>query len=187
MGIVMRHSKLFTGAGTTRTLYFALVRSNLDFGSVIWSSLGDERSKSLERIQKRLLKYLYSKDFGYYETDITYKELVLGYELTTLKERRDLTLLLFLRDLVMSKIDSVQLLEKITFHVPPRASREKTGLFRTPRCRTAQFQTAPLNRMQKLYNTVEKIDANIDIFFDSRAKYTSKILSAIRVLHNQQA
>ena len=39
---------------------------------MVWPSLGEERSKNFERVQKWLLKYLYFKDFGNYKIGITY-------------------------------------------------------------------------------------------------------------------
>mgnify|MGYP000863144663 CR=1 FL=1 len=183
LGAIMRYSKHFSNSGTIRALYFTLVRSHLDFGSVVWSSLEREGSNNLEKIQKRALKYLYFKDFGYYEHEITYRELVSGYELSTMKERRDSTLLLFLRDLLNSKIESPPLLQIIMLNAPPRTHRRRNSTFYVPLCRTAQFQTAPLHQAQALYNKIEEIDTTIDIFFDSRATFQNKIRNALRELH----
>ena len=183
LGALMRFSRFFSNVGTLRILYFALVRSHLDFGSVVWSPSGSDHCKSLERIQKRFLRYLYFKDFTYYEPEISYRELLTGYEFTALKIRRDSTLLLFLRDVVNSKIDSASLLQKVGFFVPPRTNCRRNNSFYIPLCRTEHFRTATLNKAEILYDNIEKIDLSIDIFFDSRAVYTRKVVEALVKWH----
>ena len=184
MGIIMRHSRFFSHSGTLRILYFSLVRAHLDFASVVWSPSAADHSAELEKIQKRFLRYLYYKDFNYYDWEISYRELGAGYTITTLHIRRDVTLLLFLRDIVNSRIDSSPLLEKITFYVPPRTVRRKNTLFFVPICRTQHFRDAPLNRARILYNIVEEIDTSIDIFYNSRKEFAIKISEALMKHHS---
>ena len=95
MGIIKRFSKIFNRTSTIRLLYFALVRSHLDFANVVWGPIEEVGIKMLESIQKKFLKFLYSyyKDFTYYDTSLTYRELVIGYERNELRLRRDLTIL----------------------------------------------------------------------------------------------
>ena len=184
MGIIMRHSRLLSREGTMRTLYFALVRSHLDFAGAVSLPVARENLKRMERIQKRFLKHLYFSDFGYHEPGITYRELVLGYGLTTFKVRKELNVLLFLRDIVNSKIMSTSLLEKITFFIPPRISRKPNNIFSVSRCRTAYFESAPLNRAQMLYGRVVSVDESIDIFFDSRKTFVAKVTAALEKICN---
>jgi hypothetical protein len=186
MGILMRHSKYFCNVSTIKTLYFSLVRSNMDFASVVWAPIGKEISKALERTQKRFLRYLYYKDFQYYESSITYMELWLGYEVTALGVRRDVTILLFLRDIVNSKIESNSLLEKIYFFVPPRIGRKRNNIFNIPSCRTVHFESSPLNRAQIIYGKLEEIDNTIDIFFNSRVMFRRKIEEALLKLNQNE-
>ena len=64
LGVLMRNSKLFKNILTLTVLYFALVKSHLDFGSSVWGSIGAEKTKRIERVQKLFLKYLYYKNFS---------------------------------------------------------------------------------------------------------------------------
>ena len=42
MGIIFRNTRAFKNVTTLRVLYFALVRSHLEYGNVIWGQHGKE-------------------------------------------------------------------------------------------------------------------------------------------------
>ena len=183
MGIIMRHSRFFRNADTIRMLYLTLVGSILDFASVVCSPLGKGNSKNLERTQKRFLKFLYFKNFEYYESEIKYSELLLGYELVTLEIKRDMAALLFLRDIVNSQVDSAYLLEKVNFFAPTRIGRIRNSLFSTPPSRTTHFEATPIHYAQLLFGKLERIDSAIDIFFNSRITFKHKVQEALLKLY----
>lgn len=183
LGMIMRHSKIFSNASTLKILYFSLVRTHLDFAGVIWGPTASSHIKTIERIQKRFLRYLYFKDFQYYDLETPYRELVLGYELTTLEVRREASLILFIRDLLMSKIESPFLLSQIGLHAPVRHGRNQ-NLFNIAHCRTAHFNLTPLNRALRLYNQIIEIDSTIDLFFDKRNTFADKITRALDIVHS---
>jgi hypothetical protein len=183
LGIIMRQTKYFKNIDTIRTLYYSLVRSNIECSSTAWGPLNKKLSKQMERIQKIFLRYLYYKDFGYYGT-LTYKELVLGYAMDTLKVRRDTALLTLLRDLLCAKLDSPALLEKVGFFAPTITNRRR-NLFHVVQCRTTLFSSAPLNRALFLYNRVEEINKSIDLFFDSRMVFRKKVAEALTKLEER--
>lgn len=174
----MRHSKQFKKAQTVRTLYFALVRSHLNCSSVIWNPLYKQKSENLEQIQNRLLKYLHYKAFGFYDDSLTYVELSLGYQMSPLGVRRDLTLLLLLRDILCSRIDSPPLLERIGFYASSRTNRA-SNLFHIPMARTVLSASAPLNKSCYLHNKIIHADKTIYIFFDNRKKFAEKVTEAL--------
>ena len=178
MGVIMRHSRYFGNVSTLRMLYFSLVRSHLDFASVVCDPITQEQLGALERIQKRFLRYLYYRDFRYYDYSITYRELVLGYEVTNLKIRRNTALVMLLRDLLCGRLDSSVLLGKVCLLAPIRAGRTR-ALFQIPYCRTTQCTNAPLNRAMALYNQILEIDQTLDIFFESRGKFMSRVIDTL--------
>lgn len=184
LGLIMRHSGTFLNTTTLKILYLTLVRSHLDFAAVVWGSTAGIHIKLLERIQKRFLRFLYYKDFGYYDLGISYRELTLGYELTSLVVRREVTLILFIRDLLTSKIESPFLLCQVGLFAPIRSNRDRS-LFKIAKCRTTHFKMAPINRALNTYNEIIKIDATIDIFFDRRNVFAQKITNAIDTLHSR--
>ena len=171
----MRYSRTFVRAETLKTLYIALVGSHLDFASAVWGLLSTEQSESIERIQKRFQRYLHYKDFGYYEWSVTYNKLLLGYGLTTLKVRRDLVLLLFVRDLSY-------LLGTIDLYIQSKTIRARS-VFRIPSHRTTSYKLSPINRAMPLYNKLCDADETIDIFYDSK-NVMRKLITPLTELHN---
>jgi len=179
IGLIKRFSKNLKRTCTIRSLYFALVRSKFDFANAVWGPWNDNDIKALEAIQKKLLRYLYYRDFMYYDPEITYTELVMGYEMNTLRLRRDLFGLRQLYKIVNGIHDTSYLLSKINIHVPLRVSRMK-GLFWLSRAhRTKTLSDAPLERMMALYNVLTEINDKIDIFFNNITQFEKEIVQAL--------
>ena len=112
---------------------------------------------------------------------MSYRELVLGYELTTLKVRRDLTLLLLVRDILCGRVESTFLLGIIGISAPSR-SRRHNDLFYIPRCRTMHFSNTPLHLGMRLFNLVVQRDNSIDIFYDNRIAIIKKIRAVLMAI-----
>jgi len=127
LGFIIRNAGNFKKIQTLMILYFNLVRSNLEFGFLIWNpSHSSASSKGLEQIQKRFLKYLYYKTFQYYPTEIGYRELLQGFEILSLDRRRSIASLLFLYDIIREKIRNSDMLTKVNINVPRINSRYKS-------------------------------------------------------------
>ncbi len=162
LGFVIRNSFNFTRIETLQVLYQSLVRSQLEFASVVWNPTSAEAIKTIESVQKRLLKYLYYRQFTYYPVSIPYKELLLGYEIKSLHGRRNIASLTFLHNLIHNKIRDPETLGKIQIRVPSFDSRNK-NVFEPPIARTEHFFNSPINYMMRLYNQISKIHSDIDI------------------------
>ena len=91
MGFLIRNPRNFKNVDTFLTLYFTLVRSNLEYGALIWNPIAATVSNKIEAIQKRFLRFLYNKIFGYYPNDIQYEELLEGFGMLSLSKRRTIT------------------------------------------------------------------------------------------------
>jgi len=50
LGLIMRHVKIFRNKTTLRVLYYALVRSLIDLGGVVWDASSEITCKTLKRI-----------------------------------------------------------------------------------------------------------------------------------------
>ena len=64
----------------------ALVRSNLEFGMLVWNPIIKKYTEALERVQRHSLKYMYYRIFQYYPVDVPYGELLQGFEMESLKK-----------------------------------------------------------------------------------------------------
>ena len=69
-------------------LYLTTVHVSPGFCERNVGTIGKGDSKLLEQIQKCLLRYMHYRNFGYYEQNITYIALYMGYELTSLKMKQ---------------------------------------------------------------------------------------------------
>ena len=87
LGFIIRCSRNFENIQTLLTLYFALVRPHLEFGMLVWCPTPKNRSKAIETVQKRFLKFLYYKTFKYYPVDMLYYSW--GFRYTPLRKEEE--------------------------------------------------------------------------------------------------
>jgi hypothetical protein len=55
---INRRNKNFKNLYTFKTLFFSLVRSHLEFGSVVWSPSYSSYKKVIEKVQYKFLKLI---------------------------------------------------------------------------------------------------------------------------------
>ena len=72
LGLIKRTCKGLDDPKTLRTLYCSLVRSNLEYCSVVWSPYTKRNTDKLERVQRRATKLILKSDNPY---DIRLKKL----------------------------------------------------------------------------------------------------------------
>jgi len=65
-GFIARLSREFNNVETLKSLFFSLIRSKLEYVSVVWSPEYNQHVIDLERVQRRFLKLLYLKTHGFY-------------------------------------------------------------------------------------------------------------------------
>ena len=161
LGFVFRTCSLFHEPAVFVTLYCALVRSKLEYASVIWYPYFENQRKAIESVQRRFLKYLSFRLSGVYPVRGTEHGLLLErHGFKSLQNRRDVHSAVFMRKLVCGFIDCPALLERVNFHVPRPSSRYRNTF--TPRpWRTNLLRFAPINHMSRNANTFFN-----DIFLD---------------------
>ena len=126
-----------------------MVRSRLEHASVIWNSLCLMYVESIEKIQKRFLRYLYFRDCGIYphysRNPVSSQELMTKYDFITLQKRRDHADCIFLFKIMNSLIDCSVILENINIRVNLKQTRHQ-HLF------IVDNNRSPLNRTTRILN-----------------------------------
>ena len=88
LGLIKRTCKGFQDVSTLRTLYLAVVRSQLESCSIVWSLHTSRNISKLERIQRRATKFIL-------KTNDDYERLRKKLNLLSLEQRRFLFDVLF--------------------------------------------------------------------------------------------
>ena len=70
----------------------------------------------IEAVQKRFLKFLHNRIFGYYAVE----ELLAGFNVLSLSKREIMSLFLYLYDLLRGRVSQSVFLSKINIDVPRR-------------------------------------------------------------------
>lgn len=118
-GFVIRNTKSFTNINAIKCLYYSLLRSKLEYCSIIWHPYYMNKTKLLEQVQRKFLKFLYFKVNGNYPTRHFSQERLLEiFEFDSLWSPRMLFSITFLYNLLHNKIDNMELLSLLNINVP---------------------------------------------------------------------
>ena len=149
LGLIKRSCRDFNDRKTLRTLYCALVRSNLEYCSVIWSPYTKRGIEKIEKIQNRATKFILRSDDCYADR---LKEL----NLLSLEKRRLLADLTFLYKALHGIID-IDVEPYVDFykesdHYSFRHNDKLT--LRMRYARTNVFKYSFFNRVVKTWNSL---------------------------------
>lgn len=160
-GFIVRNCKSFNNISALSAMYFTLVRSGLEYGSLIWNPIYAHYTNLVERIQKKFLKFLSFKLNGSYPPrGCDYDGLLSRYNFISLEKRRDESSVLFLHGLLNGKVDCPNLLSQIDIFVPRLTSRYN-NTFLCKRAQTNIMLKAPINYM---CTNANKLSNFCDIF-----------------------
>lgn len=151
LGFVLRNTRDFKKVGTKIMLYYSLVRSILEYCSVVWRPHYATHKLLLERVQKRFLWHLafsrgMAKRLPSYNTRLRF------FKMHALSTRREGIDGLFLFKLLRNKIDCPGLLTDIKFRVPARCPRYPITPLTPPFRRTVLGANSPISRFCKIVN-----------------------------------
>lgn len=180
LGFVKRNSRSFSNR-TKIYLFNALVRSQLEYASVVWNPTYAVHSQQLESVQRAFTKHL-----AFLSQDIShrcpYDQRMKFFKLGSLRDRRKLCDALFLHKCVNGTIKSEEILSRISLSVPYHIPRTPiTRLFHPPVGRTNVVGHAPVSRVCCTHNEFNAALPDLDVFFDSLAKYKATIIRFLSV------
>lgn len=163
-GFIVRNCRGFSNVIALKSLFFAYVRSKLEYCSNIWNPHYNIHVARIESLQRKFLKYLVFKiDNTYPERGIEYQLLLDRFNFDSLELRRLLASLTCLFKLVHNVIDCPELLYLINFNVPQFNNRQNL-MFYNNQPRTNLLIRSPVYNMCYSFNLICN---SCDLFFDS--------------------
>lgn len=176
LGFVWRNCKDFRNVSALKMAYCALVRSNLEYCSSIWSPHYQCHIDRIEKVQKRFLYYL-SGHQGRRRSLANYTNRLHYFELTSLENRRFNADQIFLYKIFNNKIMCPQLLSKFNLVIPRRGSRVvnyRPFYLRSARTNVGQFSI--INRISRQHNQLfAKNPHRFDLFACTLSKFKSNL------------
>lgn len=153
LGFVRRNTRNIHSISVRKTLYLALVRSNLGYATQIWAPQSIELIKLTERIQRRATKFILDLPFL---CDPTYKERLQSLSLLPIcywHEYLDLTF--FFKAI----IGLVEVNKDVLPEIRPAGSTRSSSnpnicKFHIRKCKTTTFQQSYFNRTPRIWNVL---------------------------------
>jgi len=174
LGFIRRASNIFKDVNILKMLYCSLVRSKLEFASIIWYPQHAYLVDMIEGVQKKALRFFYYKSFGHYTNLVPYAELLEMFEVSSLSARRQTAVLVYFHQLVHGVLDDASVLARLDIAVP-RPNLRPRPLFTTRFSNTNLGDFAPLTLMVLLHNSMIKDD--VDILLESQKQFRREVLN----------
>lgn len=159
---------------TAKLLYFALVRSNLDFASIIWSPHDQLHINFIESIQRQAVIFLHRDYIDRKENDYVltpYSDRCKELQINTLLRRRINTSILFIHKIIMGRYKAPDIRNELSLNTGVRTFRNPEFI-RIPFCRTDDEMFSPFNFSCRAFNFAALYTDPTDSF----ERFRSKIL-----------
>lgn len=185
LGFIKRSSKKFKNSNTKILLFNALVKSSLEYSSVIWNPMYNVHNTRLERVQKSFTRHLAYHEKGFSRRN-DYNSRLEYFKMVSLENRRQLMDQIFLWKIINHQICSPEALARISLSVP-RSNRRlpHTSTFYIPVLKANTTRNSPVYRMLMGYNRINarlhEKNKDIDVYHDSLGSYRNKVLDALHL------
>ena len=173
LGFAYRSTKYFNDNSVLLTLYKSYVRSRLEYCSSIWSPSQQYLILKIERVQKRLIRWMCYRDGLDYEAH-GYLELCQNYGLETLEKRRNITDLCNLNKVYNNNLNSPYIVSQVLINVPNRQLRRNRLFSANYRINVRKNTFIP--RVLSLANLYPEID----IFEEDKHAFKRKVISIMQ-------
>lgn len=152
LGFIFRVAKHFKNIQCLKSLYCSLVRSILEYSSVVWSPYYMNSKLQIEAIQRKFIRFaLRHLPWNDPNNLPNYNERCKLIGLELLSARRDVAKTLFISDLLQSNIDCPHLLSLLNINMPHRQLRSNAFLF-IRGARTNYAHNEPFTSMCRCFN-----------------------------------
>lgn len=173
LGFMKRSLSEFDNVRCFKDIFCSLVRSILEYATIIWSPYYKCHKDLIEKVQQKFLRFVAYK-LGIPLEDINYNQISTLLGLPTLENRRVLLDLIFLFKLVTGFVDSPELLYRIKFHVPPRTTRSQIQ-FHVEYHQTNYALNGPIQRCCRSANEY----CDMDVFVSSINAFKKHLLKRL--------
>lgn len=163
LGLLKRSCPLLTDVTVRRTLYLSLVKSQLCFGTQVWSPTQFCLKEKIERVQRRATRWILRTRRG----EISYKERLVTLDLLPLAYDREQKDLVFFYNCLHGNTD-LNVYNFVTLISHGRTKQSNSLNLRTPLCKTSSFQGSYFNRIVKLWNFIHTL-ATESVFSSSKS------------------
>lgn len=174
LGFMLRITQDFRNLKCIMILYFTLVRSMVEYNSVVWNPFYAKNIDRIEKVQTKFIKNINYR-FNYNLIHSNYVTCITHYKILSLKERRDLFDFMFIFKILNGLVDS-NLIDYLQFLIP-RYSNRNHFLFRIRPSHSNTNLYSPLNRIQRIYNY--DLSSKIDVFNISLSRFRNQVINYI--------
>lgn len=165
LGFIIRNSKDIKDVNCIKLLFYTLVRPKLEYCNVIWYPYQQVHINLIENVLRKYCKFIYYKEFGYYPARQCDQEtLLIAVNETSITSRSKTSSLIFLQNIINSRICSATLLDQIRLNIP-RLSSRSVILFHYDIPHTQHHHNSPMHTCFRLHNCLPAND--FDIFIDN--------------------
>jgi len=180
LGFINRNTQKFKNPTTIKTIYCSLVRSVLEYASLIWSQSLSSHIHDLDNIQFKFLKRIARmKNIPISKNSFTPVQKLVNID--SLQLRRQLFDIMFVYDLLNYNVVSPELLAQVNFRIPSFHSRNH-DLFAIPFFKSNSSNDSFFVRALKLANLVS---ISLDFFNTPRDTFRFKsIIFLQETLHS---
>ena len=161
VGFIFKISSEFRDPLCFKALYCSLVRSLLEFASVVWSPYQAVWSARFEAVQRRFVRYALRylpwsdpRDLPPYVDRCR----LLGLE--TLADRRNASIATFIAKILLAEYDVPDLLARVNLYAPTRSLRPRTLLFETPQYTNYAANSSLVASIRRFNEVSEHFDFN---------------------------
>ena len=164
LGFLFRTCKFFQHTITFKTLFYALIRSKLEYCSVVWFPFYNVNINRIESVQRLFLKYLSFMQTGVFPIrGVDYDILLSKFDFCSLQTRRLIINVKLLFDILNNKVDCAFLLGEISILTPRLNARQSLMFY----CDTPSTNLLIKSPIYNICTTYNKYAVSCDVFFDN--------------------
>ena len=170
LGLIKRTCRGWKDTETLKTLYCTLERSQVEYGSVVWSPYTSRNIDKLERIQRRGTKFILGQN------DISYEDRLKCLNMLSLEKRRYLFDVVFLYK-VLNGYLNIELTPLINFYSkadPYKFRHVDDYSLKRNHARTTKFKNSYFNKIVEMWNSLPleiRLAPNLEVFKSKLKKF----------------